>query len=292
MTEDVSGRAKLLEGRALGLRYRLALPREAMRGQNGVRLGTQAGASLDFHDYRDYHPGDDLRHLDWNVYARSDKEIIKLFREEVSPRLDLVLDASRSMRLEGTRKAEAALTLAAACAMAADNAHCAHALWMAGRRVEELAGSRGDPSEWQVPAFDEGVSPDEGLTRFAPAWRRHGVRLFVSDLLWPVEPMTVMRRLAEGAASLTVVQLLAQEEETPELRGQHRFQDVESDERLDVFVDASACAAYRAALARHREGWSAACRSLGAMFVTVTAERLVENGRLRALERCGLLEGE
>jgi uncharacterized protein (DUF58 family) len=289
-TDDTATRAGLIDGRTLGLRYRLALPREAMRGQNGVRLGTQAGSSLDFHDYRDYHPGDDLRHLDWNVYARSDKEIIKLFREEVSPRLDLVLDNSRSMQLEGTRKAEAAMTLVSACSMAADNAHCGHAVWMAGQRVLELEGSRGDPALWKLPTFDEGVSPEEGLLRFAPVWKRHGVRVFISDLLWPADPLPVIRRLADGAASLTVIQLLAQEEESAELRGQHRFLDVETGEHLDVFVDASACAAYSAALARHREGWSMACRSLGATFVTVTVEQLVKEGRLPALERCGLLE--
>lgn len=291
MGHDAMGRAAFSAGRALGLRYRLALPREAMRGPSGARLGTLAGASLDFHDYRDYQPGDDLRHLDWNVYARSDKEIVKLFREEVSPRLDVVLDGSRSMRLEGTGKAAAALTLAAACAVAAENAHCAHEVWLAGARVEALAGSRDDPGVWQVPEFADACVPDEGLLRASPRWRRHGIRVFVSDLLWPAEPESALRRLADGAASLTVVQLLAREEETPEARGQYRFQDVETDERLDVFADAAACASYAAALARHRERWSRACRQFGASFVTVTDEKATEGGRLRALEQCGLLEG-
>jgi uncharacterized protein (DUF58 family) len=88
------------------------------------------------------------------------------------------------------------------------------------------------------------------------------------------------------------VQVLAQEEEAPALRGQHRFQDVETDEHLDVFADASACAAYGAALARHRERWSRACRQFGARFETVAAERVSEGGRLRALEQCGLLESD
>ena len=286
-----SCRGALAAGRAHGLRYRLALPREAMRGQTGARLGTLAGASLDFHDYRDYQPGDDLRHLDWGVFARSDKEIVKLFREEVSPRLDIVLDGSRSMRLEASGKAEAALTVAAACSVAAENAHCAHEVWVAGARVEALEGSRNDPGVWQVPEFADACAPDAGLLRAAPRWRRHGIRLFVSDLLWPAEPVAALRRLAEGAAALTVVQLLAREEESPELRGQHRLHDVETDERLDVFVDAAACAAYGAALARHRERWSRACRQFGARFVTVTAEALAADGRLLALEKSGLLEG-
>ena len=116
------------------------------------------------------------------------------------------------------------------------------------------------------------------------------MRLFVSDLLWPSEPEGVLRRLADGAAALTVVQLLGREEAAPELRGQHRFLDVETGERLDLFADAAACAAYAAALASHRERWSRACRRFGARFVAVTDEGLASGGRLAALERCGFLE--
>jgi len=291
MTDTVSIREGLLAGRALGLRYRLALPRAALRGRNGVRLGVQAGASLDFHDYRDYHPGDDLRHLDWGVYARSDKEVVRLFREEVAPHVDVVLDASRSMRLDDSAKAPAAVAVAAACAAAADNAHCSHTVWLAGERMEDLPGSRGDPAVWQEPAFDATVSPASAILHAPPpAWRRHGVRVLISDLLWPVEPDDIVRRLADGAAALTVIQLLARAEEAPDWRGPCRLADVETGEYADLLVDATACAAYVAALAQHREGWSAACRRYGATFVSVTAEHLAENGRLVALETCGLLE--
>jgi uncharacterized protein (DUF58 family) len=287
--DDTWARAALAAGRAAGLRYRLALPREAMRGVGGSWLGTRSGASLDFQDYRDYHPGDDLRHIDWNVYARSDREVVKLFREEVAPHADIVLDGSRSMRLEGTDKGRAALMLAAALAAAAENARCSHAVWTAGARVAPLEGSRREVGAWRPPAFDEGVSPEAGLSRGARPWRRRGVRVFVSDLLWPAEPEAVVRRLADGAAALTVIQVLAGEEESPALRGQHRLLDVESGDRVDVFVDASACAVYEAALRRHRDGWSRACRSAGARFVTVTAERLLEDGRMPALEKSGVV---
>lgn len=290
MANPTTQRESLLAGQALGLRYRLALPRAALRGRNGVRLGVQAGASLDFHDYRDYHPGDDLRHLDWSVYARSDKEVVRLFREEVAPHLDLILDHSRSMRLEGTAKAAAAVSLAAACASAADNAQCSHTVWLAGERVEELTGSRHDPAVWREPDFDSAVSPDVALLNAPPAWRRHGVRVLISDLLWPAEPAAVLRRLADGAAALTVIQLLAREEEAPDWRGPHRLEDVETGGRADLLIDATACAAYGAALARLRDGWSTACRGCGAAFATVTAERMADGGRLAAMETCGLLE--
>ena len=98
-------RPDFLSGIALGAAFRLALPREAMRGLGGARAGAAAGSSLDFLDFREYHPGDDLRRLDWSVYARTDREVVKLYREEVFPRLDIVLDSSRSMDLPGTAKA-------------------------------------------------------------------------------------------------------------------------------------------------------------------------------------------
>ena len=83
----------LLDGRSV----RFLLPRRALRGGAGAQLGPRAGESLEFHDYRDYTPGDDLRNLDWNVLARSDREVIKVRREEIAPIIEVVRDRSASM---------------------------------------------------------------------------------------------------------------------------------------------------------------------------------------------------
>src|SRR5262252_5809480 len=77
--------------------FRLSMPRTPLGGRVGERLGSGTGSSLEFQDYRPYAPGDDLRHVDWAAYARSDVLTVRLYREEVAPRLDLVLDVSRSM---------------------------------------------------------------------------------------------------------------------------------------------------------------------------------------------------
>ena len=81
------------------------MPRQRRSGLLGGTLSQRAGSSLEFRDHRAYEPGDDLRHIDWNAYARTDQLTIKLFREEVTPHLDVVIDTSRSMDLEGTRRA-------------------------------------------------------------------------------------------------------------------------------------------------------------------------------------------
>src|SRR5215211_1157838 len=107
----------LLEGERVGMRYSLAVPRTTSTTLAGLQMGQRAGSSLEFKDHRDYQPGDDPRRIDWNAFARSDKLIVKLFREEISPHLDIVLDGSRSMAIGESLKAEAAVALAAALAV-------------------------------------------------------------------------------------------------------------------------------------------------------------------------------
>src|SRR5204863_2114122 len=123
----------------LGARYALQIPQVAASSVIGSRLGRRAGSSIDFQDYREYQPGDDIRFIDWGIYARTDRLNIKLFREEVTPHLDLVLDGSRSMNLEGSAKPRGASTLAALLATAAANAQCSHAVWLSGEGFNRLA---------------------------------------------------------------------------------------------------------------------------------------------------------
>ena len=66
-------------------------------GRDGDQLGRGTGASLEFQDRRSYVAGDDLRHLDWRAYARTDQLMLRLYREEILPHVEIVVDASRSM---------------------------------------------------------------------------------------------------------------------------------------------------------------------------------------------------
>lgn len=278
------------EGERAGARYRLLVPREAMRGGVGTRLGVLAGSSLDFKDYRAYEPGDDLRHLDWNIYARSDREVVKLYREEVSPHLDLLLDASRSMAGAAPEKARAAAGLCGLLASSAHAAHCTHALWTANDGLNAVPNGSRLPSEWHGVDFAARVSPGEGLRLAPPAFRRNGVRFVVSDLLWPEAPEAFLRHCADSAAGLVVVQLLARADVSPELAGNLRLLDSESGKLLELFADAVTLRRYREAFDSHRERWALACRQAGATFVTLVAEDvLAADWRISALEEAGWL---
>src|SRR5258708_37457764 len=97
--------------------YQLGLPRAPAAGRSGELLGRGTGSSLEFQEYREYVPGDDIRHLDWGAYARSDTLMVRLFREEISPRTEILLDASLSMTAGGEMKPWLARQLAAVFAL-------------------------------------------------------------------------------------------------------------------------------------------------------------------------------
>ncbi len=72
-----------------------------LRGQHkGSHRSMRMGSSLDFSDYREYHPGDDVRQIDWNVFARSNKYYIKRFLDEQEMRVHILLDSTKSMQEE------------------------------------------------------------------------------------------------------------------------------------------------------------------------------------------------
>ena len=104
---DKELRQYLFQGQNAGIRYGICVPRNVQRGLVGGHLGNRSGSSLEFMDHRQYIPGDDLRRIDWSAYARSDKLSIKLFRDEVSPHVDIIIDCSRSMALPDSEKKRA-----------------------------------------------------------------------------------------------------------------------------------------------------------------------------------------
>jgi len=284
---DPSLRQSLRTGEQLGLRYALQIPQVAASGWTGPRSGRRAGTSIDFQDYREYQPGDDLRFIDWGIYARSDRLTVKLFREEVTPHLDLILDGSRSMSLDDSAKPNAVAELAALLATAAGNAQCTQAVWLSGEGFQRLANDNLMPSAWDKLELSSPRTPDQSFEIMPPKFRRLGVRVFVSDLLWPGEPVQLLRRLREGAAALFVIQLLARDDATPPEHGNLRVVDSETGGETEIYVDSAVAKQYADNLAQLQQSWADACRQCGAQMTTIIAEDLQNS--LKELESIQLL---
>src|SRR5580698_61919 len=271
---DSAIRQALREGEQLGLRYALQIPQVAASGWTGSRSGRRAGTSIDFQDYREYQPGDDLRFIDWGIFARSDRLTVKLYREEVIPHLDLILDGSRSMNLEDSAKANAVARLAALLATSASNAQCSQAVWLSGEGFQRLPNDTLSPSAWDKLAWESARTPQQSIEILPPKFRRLGVRVLISDLLWPGEPMQLLRRLREGAAALFVIQLLARADATPPEHGNLRLVDSETGEENEIYIDSVMAKQYASNLAMLQQSWADACRQCGAQMTTLIAENL------------------
>ncbi len=283
-------RQYLIEGERAGMRYALATPHKTPLGIAGTEVGHRAGSSLEFKDHREYQPGDDLRRIDWSAYARSDKLILKLYREEISPHADIVIDGSRSMALEESAKPRATLALAALLAEAAANAGYTHTAWMTQEGCRRVGNGQRRPSLWERIDFDHRGNPLESFAHLPPMFRHQGIRILLSDLLWLGSPLLMLQHLAKEAAAVIVVQVLAHADVNPPEFGNIRLVDSETDQVHEIFVDASAVERYRHALTRHQQSWHLACRQIGAIMTTIVAEELVNEWRPEALVASEILK--
>ena len=265
----------LIAGEQAGSRLVLAPPRGSPVGAGGSHLSNLAGSSIEFRDHREYQPGDDIRRIDWNAYGRSDRLIVKLFREEVSPHVDIILDGSRSMALENTAKFEAAVGLAALFASAASNARFSHTAWLASESCRRIEGGSGRPGIWQGIDFDYPGNIADSLVRNRPGWRRQGIRVLISDLLWLGSPLLSLQSLSRDASAVFVIQILADDDINPPAQGNQRLVDSETGQTRELFIDAAARARYSNALERHQQNWRLACQQAGASMAVVTAEALI-----------------
>jgi uncharacterized protein (DUF58 family) len=268
-----------VRGERAALPYSLGVPRHAPIGVVGGALSQRAGSSLEFRDHRAYEPGDDLRHIDWSAYARTDQLTIKLFREEVAPILDVVIDSSRSMDLEGSEKAGAAVALASFFVTAAIRSGYTHLAWLLGEKVRPVPNGNRPPAQWEGVLFGHRGAPPAAMPPFRPG----GTRVLISDLLWLGDPLALLRPLAERAAVCVVVNLLARADAEPPVGESLRMIDAETDEVREIHVDAAAAKQYRESLARHQDNWQQACRQVGATFLALTAEDVLRKWNLDAL---------
>ncbi|PKN55882.1 MAG: DUF58 domain-containing protein [Deltaproteobacteria bacterium HGW-Deltaproteobacteria-14] len=270
---------------ALAGRLRLALdPRRRLR-QGGARLGARPGASLEFHDHRAYQPGDDLRHLDWGVYARTDQLVLRRHRAEVSPRLELLLDTSASMALTAPKR-RLALALGALLLTLARAEEARAAVFAFGAGVTALPTGRDAwrPALEAVPFAGAAGLEADPVPRLSPG----AERVIVSDGLCPGGGAAVTRRLGREAGSVALVQVLTRFELDPTPLGPVRLEDVEGG-ALDLMLDDAACAVYRERFERHQAEWRAALHGRGPGVITVVVEDGLEAAG-RALVAAGLLE--
>ena len=224
---------------------RLRLTSRRAVGDRGVGLhaSRSRGAGLEFSQYRAYEPGDDLRQVDWKLYARSDRFFVREAERESPLTVWVLSDASASMAQEdgarpGWSRLQAAKALAACLAEIALNGGDRFG-WMGLREDGLRLLSPGGGSRQRdalrlatAPLTADGRFP--GPAPLAPLWDRIGARDLVVMLSDGFDPActALMARLAAAGREVLSIQLLTVEERDFPFEGGHRFRDVETGEEL------------------------------------------------------------
>ncbi len=258
----------------------LVLMRSPVRGGlKGGRRSVKRGQSVEFADYRDYALGDDLRQLDWNVYARLERLFVKLFIEEEDVTVTLLVDASASMTAGRPAKLLFAKRAAAALGyigLASEDRVTVSAL--AGRASRRRAAMRGSGRVFRLLSDLSAIEPSDGPTDLLAAARHaaaqlhgKGVVILLSDLFDPAADR-VIRELAATGSELIVLHVLSPEELEPQLEGDLRLVDVETGEGVDVTVDLPTLDAYKARLAAWKAGLSDLAAKRRASYVDLPSD--------------------
>lgn len=264
MTMDLREVARAVE------RWELRRDGPRARGPSGMVSANAAGASPDFHDHRPYVPGDDVRHVDWAVYGRTRELIVRLYRAEVAPGIDVFVDGSRSMALADGRKEALARELAEFALRAGRRAGERVALWELGEAPAQHEGAdtlrfaAGRPNALHDPA------------RWGHHARLGAVHVLISDFLTGEPPAPIVHHLAARAARLVVVQVLGPWEAAPEIGALWTLADAETGAEHTLRVTAEARARYLARVEGVRAELARACAVTHAAFASVVAGSLDE----------------
>lgn len=292
---------ELLPPRLLAQLERLQLvTRRRLAGRFGGEHRSPAfGSSVDFADYRDYHPGDDFRRIDYPLYARTGSLFIRLFEAEDEITVRLVVDRSASMGMHG--KLDQAVRLAAAIgfiALVRRDSVVLHTLPSAGEHGapgltahRRYAGRHATSALFGHLASLDAAGPSDllGAARDVLAQRgRAGATVLISDLLsdgWS----TAVDRLAAAGGDTTVLHVLSAEELRPDLRGDLSMVDVETGQEVPASLSPAALADYATQVDAWLAETAAHCRGRGATYVRVLADEPPEDVLLASWLEAGVL---
>jgi uncharacterized protein (DUF58 family) len=260
-------------------RMRVNPRRRQTNRMRGEHLSSKGGTSIEFVDYRDYVPGDDIRYVDWNIFSRLNHPYLKLFAHEEEMHVVVLLDASTSMQYEGkfdlARQVAAALGVMGLMNVERVSVYSCASLQkdpvmlppITGRAnlkrfltfLEDLQGGGEFPVERAI---------EEALKRH----RGKGVALVLSDFLTFGDVTRAFNLLHTAGLEIYGLQVLGPSELDPELTGDLRFIDSETLQSLDVSSVGELLGIYhehRLALENHL---SAECRKRNGRFLSVPSD--------------------
>lgn len=245
----------------------------------GTRPSIAKGRGLTITDYRQYTKGDDIRFLDWRLYARTDKDYIKLFEEDRSLTTHIILDRSTSMDFGNkTTKFEygAMLGLAFAYLTQRHNDKFVFSTF-----AEDLTFLRPSKGMSQIASIVESLKKSQvkGESRFEYSMRRYkelihskSIVIVISDFLINAEEIRKGLLRLGSKNEIKIIQVLDRDEVELKIEGDVNLHDAESNTVLRTYISKRLRQTYQGKLNEHTEQVHDLCNKAGAHFYQVVTD--------------------
>ena len=270
----------------------------------GERRSLNRGIGMEFADYRVYEPGDDLRHVDWNIYARLDKLFIKLFYTDADLPLVVVIDNSHSMEFGSPTKLTCVKQVAAALGyIALAHGDSIAVYTCAERLLPVLPPTFGKPKFPRLTRVLDAITTS-GQTRLTeclnqfPMYQRHASRVVIlSDFLDPSGYGGGFKLLSGRGFSLTAIHVISPEETDPQIHientptgGDWLVEDTETGETKAVTINAETLKQYRVQQEAFCNNLQRFCTDQGIGYTRLKSEMPIEAFILQELHRIGVIQ--
>ena len=256
------------------------LTRKQFAGRiRGEQRSIRKGHSLEFADYRSYVPGDDIRFIDWKVFARLDRLFLKLFMEEEDLFVHVLLDVSHSMGLGEPPKFQYAKQLAAALSYVALAANHRVSIFPFAETLRApFPSTRGKGQIRRILSYLERLEAHgethalDGVRLFRQKILGTGFIFVISDLLDKSGFEPVLKHMLSGRFEVVVFHLLAPDEEEVAMDGDWRLVDIEDGERVTISVSHAFKEQYAETVRKFRGEHKEICHRLGFQYVPVRSD--------------------
>ena len=262
----------------------------------GERLSKRKGQSVEFADFRQYTVGDDLRFLDWNLYARLDRLFLRLFLEEEDLHVYILIDNSLSMEFGNPTKLHFAKQVAAALGfIGLTNMDRVVIEAFNDRIANSMPALRGRRSFWRLMNFLGTISPagpsdlTKSLKSFSMKCSGKGVVIILSDFMDKGGYEEGLRYLIARNLDIYIIQILSQEEIEPPMKGDLKLTDVEDGDQAEITVSAPLLKKYKETLNAYRNKLSSFCTRRGAQYLFTSNQVPFDRLVLGYLRQRGLI---
>src|SRR6516165_6923825 len=263
----------------------------------GERRSKRKGQSVEFADYRNYVIGDDLRHLDWNLFARLDRLFIRLFMEEEDLHVYLLIDNSLSMDFGTPTKLHYAKQVAAALGfIGLVNMDRVVVEAFNDRLTQSMPAARGRRSLWRMMDFLQKIEPagpsdlKRALRSFSIKCSGKGIVVLLSDFMDKGGYEEALRYLVARQLDIYVIQILSQEEVEPEVVGDLKLVDIEDADVAEITVSAPLLKRYKQNLAAYRSALHEFCTRRGITYLFTSNQVPFDRLVLTYLRQRGLVK--